>query len=133
MTKLPQSSVRSQYNITCHNHLNFDSTDQESDASESEYTSDEENVLGVNAELGYLGANVETSITWNIDDSDFDAKIGTGYEILGLDGSITSNLDLDDFAYQGLDTEVGYTWKVSENLVKYYNYCLNNENQLLFR
>jgi hypothetical protein len=80
-----------------------------------EYTSDEENVLGVNAELGYLGANVETSITWNIDDSDFDAKIGTGYEILGLDGSITSNWDLDDFAYQGLDTEVGYTWKVSEN------------------
>ena len=35
--------------------------------------------------------------------------------MFGLDGSATTNWDLDDFAYDGLDVGAGYTLKLSDS------------------
>ena len=80
-----------------------------------EYTTDDDFVLGVKTGFEYWGANLDTEITWNVNDTEFDAKVGTGYTLFGLDGKVTSKWDVDDFSYEGLDVNAGYTWTVTDN------------------
>ena len=80
-----------------------------------DYTSDEESVVGVSTTLSQFGAELDAELSWNINDSDVSAKIGTGYAIAGIDGSVTSNWDIDDFGYEGMDIDAGYTWNVSDS------------------
>ena len=80
-----------------------------------DYTTDEESVVGVSTTLSQFGAEIDAELSWNINDSDVSAEIGTGYAIAGIDGSVTSNWDVDDFSYEGMDIDAGYTWNVSDN------------------
>ena len=61
-----------------------------------------------------MGINFDTAFDWNINDADFGAEIGTGYEVFGVEGSVTSNWDVDDFSYEGMDVAAGYTWAVTD-------------------
>ena len=79
-----------------------------------EFTDVEDSVVGLSAGLDWSGIKLDTSLDWNINTSDFDAKVGTGYDLFGLDGSVTSKWDVDDFSYEGMDVIAGYTWKVSD-------------------
>ena len=80
-----------------------------------DYTSDEESVVGVSTTLSQFGAELDAELSWNVNDSDISAKIGTGYAVAGIDGSVTSNWDIDDFGYEGMDIDAGYTWNVSDS------------------
>jgi len=80
-----------------------------------DYTTGNDHVLGVETSIEYWGANLDTTFAWNVNDTDFDATIGTGYNLFGLDGSVTTNWDVDDFAYEGLDVAAGYTWNVTDS------------------
>ena len=79
-----------------------------------DYTNESDHVVGVDTSFEYLGVNLDADFDWNINDTDFDAKLGTGYALLGLDGSVTSNWDVDDFSYEGMDVTAGYTWNVTD-------------------
>ena len=80
-----------------------------------DYTVGNDHVVGVDTTIEYWGANLDTTFAWNINDTDFDATVGTGYNLFGLDGSVTTNWDIDDFAYEGLDVAAGYTWNVTDS------------------
>ena len=80
-----------------------------------DYTTGNDHVLGVGTSIEYWGANLDTTFAWNINDTDFDATVGTGYNLFGLDGSVTSKWDIDDFSYEGLDVAAGYTWNVTDS------------------
>ena len=80
-----------------------------------DYTNESEHVVGVDTSVALLGINFDADFDWNINDTDFGASIGTGYNVLGLDGSVTSNWDVDDFAYEGMDVTAGYTWNVTDS------------------
>ena len=79
-----------------------------------DYTNESDHVVGVDTSFVYLGVNLDADFDWNINDTDFDAKLGTGYTLLGVDGSVTSNWDVDDFSYEGMDVTAGYTWNVTD-------------------
>jgi len=79
-----------------------------------DYTTDSDHVIGVDTTIEYWGLNFDTGVDWNINDTDVSATIGTGYGIFGVDGSLTSNWDVDDFSYEGLDIDAGYTWAVTD-------------------
>ena len=79
-----------------------------------DYTNESDHVVGVDTTIEYWGLGFDAGFDWNINDTDFDATIGTGYNIFGLDGSVTSNWDVDDFAYEGMDVTAGYTWAVTD-------------------
>jgi hypothetical protein len=79
-----------------------------------DYTSDSDHVIGVDTTIEYWGIGFDAAFDWNINDADFGAEIGTGYSIFGLDGSLTSNWDVDDFSYEGMDVTAGYTWAVTD-------------------
>ena len=78
------------------------------------YTTDNDFVLGVKTGFEYWGVNLDTEISWNVNDTEFDAKVGTGYTLFGLDGKVTSNWDVDKFSYEGMDIDAGYTWAVTD-------------------
>ena len=80
-----------------------------------DYTTGNDHVLGVGTSIEYWGANLDTTFAWNVNDTDFDATVGTGYNLFGLDGSVTSKWDIDDFSYEGLDVAAGYTWNVTDS------------------
>ncbi len=80
-----------------------------------DYTNESDHVVGVDTSFVYLGVNLDADFDWNINDTDFDAKLGTGYTLLGLDGSVTSKWDVDDFSYEGMDVTAGYTWNVTDS------------------
>ena len=79
-----------------------------------DYTNESDHVLGVDTTVEYWGIGFDAAFDWNINDTDFDAAIGTGYNIFGLDGSVTSNWDVDDLTYEGMDVTAGYTWAVTD-------------------
>ena len=79
-----------------------------------DYTTDSDHVIGVDTTIEYWGLNFDTGVDWNINDTDVSATIGTGYGIFGVDGSLTSNWDVDDFSYSGFDVGAGYTWAVTD-------------------
>ena len=79
-----------------------------------DYTNESDHVVGVDTTVEYWGLGFDAGFDWNINDTDVDATIGTGYNIFGLDGSVTSNWDVDDFAYEGMDVTAGYTWNVTD-------------------
>jgi hypothetical protein len=80
-----------------------------------DYTNESDHVVGVDTSVALLGINFDTGFDWNINDTNVDATIGTGYSVFGLDGSLTSNWDVDDFAYEGMDVTAGYTWNVTDS------------------
>ena len=80
-----------------------------------DYTTDEESVVGVSTTLSQFGAKLDAELSWNVNDSDVSAKLGTGYAIAGIDGTVTSNWDIDDFGYEGMDVTAGYTWNVTDS------------------
>ena len=79
-----------------------------------DYTNESDHVVGVDTSFEYFGINLDAGLDWNITDTDFDAKLGTGYALLGVDGSVTSKWDVDDFSYEGMDVTAGYTWNVTD-------------------
>ena len=79
-----------------------------------DYTNESDHVLGVDTTIEYWGLSFDTAFDWNINDADFGAEIGTGYNVFGVDGSVTSNWDVDDFSYEGMDVTAGYTWAVTD-------------------
>ena len=79
-----------------------------------DYTNESDHVVGIDTTVEYWGLGFDAGFDWNINDTDVDATIGTGYNIFGLDGSVTSNWDVDDFAYEGMDVTAGYTWAVTD-------------------
>jgi len=79
-----------------------------------DYTNESDHVVGVDTSFEYVGINLDADFDWNINDTDFDAKLGTGYTLLGVDGSVTSKWDVDDFSYEGMDVTAGYTWAVTD-------------------
>ena len=79
-----------------------------------DYTNESDHVVGVDTSFEYVGINLDAAFDWNITDTDFDAKLGTGYALLGVDGSVTSKWDVDDFSYEGMDVTAGYTWNVTD-------------------
>ena len=79
-----------------------------------DYTNESDHVVGVDTSFEYVGINLDANFDWNITDTDFDAKLGTGYTLLGVDGSVTSKWDVDDFSYEGMDVTAGYTWNVTD-------------------
>ena len=80
-----------------------------------DYSSADEHLLGFDTTTSLLGVSVDAGVDWNIDAASFDATVGTGYSAFGLDGSATTNWDLDDFGYEGLDLDAGYTWQVTDS------------------
>ena len=80
-----------------------------------DYTSDDEHALGFDTSVALLGVNVDAGMDWNIDDASFSGSLGSGFSAFGLDGSATTNWDLDDFGYEGLDVDAGYTWAVTDS------------------
>ena len=79
-----------------------------------DYTNESDHVVGIDTTVEYWGLGFDAGFDWNINDTDFGASIGTGYNIFGLDGSVTSNWDVDDFSYEGMDVTAGYTWAVTD-------------------
>ena len=80
------------------------------------YTSDDEHALGFDTSTSLLGVNLDAGIDWNIDDSSFDASLGTGYSAFGLDGSVTSYWSIDDFGFTSMDIDAGYTMNLTDNV-----------------
>ena len=81
-----------------------------------DYTSDDEHTLGFDTSVSLLGVSVDAGLDWNIDNSSFDASLGTGYSAFGLDGSATSYWDIDDFGFTGMDIDAGYTMNLTDNV-----------------
>jgi len=80
-----------------------------------DYTVNDEHLLGFDTSTSLLGVELDAGVDWNIDDTSFAGTVGTGYSVFDLDGKVTTNWDLDDFDYEGLDLDVGYTWGVTDN------------------
>ena len=80
-----------------------------------DYTNESDHVLGVDTTVEYWGIGFDAGFDWNVNDTDLTASIGTGYSLFGVDGSLTSNWDVDDFAYKGFDVDAGYTWAVTDH------------------
>ena len=80
-----------------------------------DYTSDDEHELGFDTSITLVGVNVDAGLDWNIDNSTFDASLGSGYSAFGLDGSVTSYWSLDDFGYTSMDIDAGYTLQLTDN------------------
>ena len=79
-----------------------------------DYTNESDHILGVDTTLEFFGIDFDAGFDWNVSDTDVTAAIGTGYSVLGVDGSLTSNWDVDDFSYSGFDVGAGYTWAVTD-------------------
>ena len=79
-----------------------------------DYTTDSDHVLGLGTSVEYFGVGLDADFGWNVSDSEVTGEIGTGYSILGVDGSATTNWDIDDFSYEGLDIDAGYTWAITD-------------------
>ena len=80
-----------------------------------DYTSADEHELGFDTSVSMLGVSVDAGLDWNIDNSSFDASLGSGFEAFGLDGSVTSYWDIDDFGFTGMDIDAGYTMNLTDN------------------
>ena len=80
-----------------------------------DYTNESDHVVGIDTTVEYWGLGFDAGFDWNINDADFGAEIGTGYNVFGVDGSVTSNWDVDDFSYEGMDVTAGYTWAVTDS------------------
>ena len=81
-----------------------------------DYTSDDEHELGFDTSVSVLGLSVDAGLDWNIDNSSFDASLGSGYNAFGLDGSATSYWDIDDFGFTSMDIDAGYTLNLTDNV-----------------
>jgi len=79
-------------------------------------TSDDEHELGLDTSIAIAGLSVDAGLDWNIDDSSFDASVGTGYSAFGLNGSATSYWNISDFGFTGLDLDAGYTMNLTDNV-----------------
>ena len=79
-----------------------------------DYTTDSDHVLGLGTSVEYFGVGLDADFGWNVSNSEVTGEIGTGYSLLGVDGSLTSNWDIDDFSYEGLDIDAGYTWAITD-------------------
>ena len=81
-----------------------------------DYTSDDEHTLGFDTSVSLLGVSVDAGLDWNVDDSTFDATLGSGYSAFGLDGSVTSYWSIDDFGFTSMDIDAGYTMNITDNV-----------------
>lgn len=81
-----------------------------------DYTSDDEHELGFDTSISMFGASIDAGMDWNIDDSTFDASLGSGFNAFGLDGSATSYWSLDDASFTSMDIAAGYTIALTDNV-----------------
>ena len=77
---------------------------------------DGDHSIGASTAVSVAGVSLDTSLDWNLSDRDLTGELGTSYEIAGINTSATSNWDIDDFSYEGIDFDAGYTWQVSPGL-----------------
>ena len=77
---------------------------------------DGDHSVGATTAVSVAGVSLDTSLDWNLSDRDLTGEIGTSYEIAGINTSATSNWDIDDFSYEGIDFDAGYTWQVASGL-----------------
>ena len=77
---------------------------------------DGDHTLGGSTTVSIVGVSFNTSLDWNLSDRDLTGELGTSYEIAGINTSATSNWDIDDFSYEGIDFDAGYTWQVADGL-----------------
>ena len=81
-----------------------------------DFTSDDEHELGFDTSISMFGATIDAGMDWNIDDSTFDASLGSGFNAFGLDGSATSYWSLDDASFTSMDIAAGYTIALTDNV-----------------
>ena len=77
---------------------------------------DGDHSIGASTAISVAGVSLDTSFDWNLSDRDLTGELGTSYEIAGINTSATSNWDIDDFSYEGIDFDAGYTWQVASGL-----------------
>ena len=77
---------------------------------------DGDHTVGASTAISVAGVSLDTSFDWNLSDRDLTGELGTSYEIAGINTSATSNWDIDDFSYEGIDFDAGYTWQVASGL-----------------
>lgn len=77
-----------------------------------DYTSDEDSVIGLETSLAAYGASVVPSVSWNIQDSQFDTSVDVGYNMFGLDATYTLDWNLSDMELTGTESSVGYTFNI---------------------
>jgi hypothetical protein len=77
---------------------------------------DGDHSIGASTAVSVAGVSLDTSLDWNLSDRDLTGELGTSYEIAGINTSATSNWDIDDFSYEGIDFDAGYTWQVASGL-----------------
>lgn len=80
-----------------------------------EYTSDEDNVVGLKAPITLLGLTTTPSVNWNISDSDIDGALENTFSLMGAGVRSKFIFDLDDTDFTGSEFEVNYTWNMSDN------------------
>ena len=81
-----------------------------------DYGTDGDHTIGGSTTVSLAGFAFDTSLDWNLTDSNLTGELGTSYEIAGINTSATSNWDIDDFSYEGIDFDAGYTWQVTDGL-----------------
>ena len=83
-----------------------------------DYTSDGDSVVGIETPIRFpfIGFVTTPSLTWNINDSDFDGAFKNSFSV--MDGTLSSKFmfDIDDFDYTGSDFNLGYSLKFSNRL-----------------
>ena len=77
---------------------------------------DGDHTVGASTAISVAGVSLDTSFDWNLSDRDLTGELGTSYEIAGINTSATSNWDIDDFSYEGIDFDAGYTLQLAEGL-----------------
>jgi hypothetical protein len=81
-----------------------------------EYTSDEDNVVGLKAPITLLGLTTTPSVNWNISDSDIDGALENTFSLIGAGVRSKFIFDLDDTDFTGSEFEVNYTWNMSDTV-----------------
>ncbi len=81
-----------------------------------EYTSDEDNVIGLKAPITLLGLVTTPSVDWNISDSDIDGALENTFSLMGAGVRSKFIFDLDDTDFTGSEFEVNYTWNMSDTV-----------------
>lgn len=76
-----------------------------------EYTSADDNILGVQGSASGWGLNLTPEVEWNINQSEFDGSLaaGAGWYGLNIFGSVDMNIN--DFKFTG--SEAGVKWDVA--------------------
>ena len=80
------------------------------------WMSNGDHVVGGATTLTVGGVGLETSADWNLSASDITGKVGTSLDLWGAQASALSKWDIDDFSYNGLELDAGYSIPVASGI-----------------